>query len=143
MRLTCRDTLRAKHAMTLFQAIAILLAAAAIGRYQNRRYLSLPLTMGQMALAVLLPPVALGPSHIGWFDVDALADFVAGIGFSNTGLHGMLSVLLFAGAMHISLAELQSVRYLVFIVATAGVVTATLVTGTLTFRRVIQLVTRN
>ncbi|CAG9167954.1 sodium:proton antiporter [Cupriavidus respiraculi] len=119
--------------MTLFQAIAILLTAAAIGSYLNHRYLSLPSTIGQMALAVLLSLVVLGLNHIGWFDADALADFVAGIDFSDLVLHGMLSVLLFAGAMHISLAELQSVRYPVFILATAGVVAATFITGTLTW----------
>ncbi len=59
---------------------------------------------------------------------------IANINFSDVLLHGMLSFLLFAGAMHINLEELKSVRWSVAILATIGVIAATLIVGTLVWQ---------
>jgi monovalent cation:H+ antiporter, CPA1 family len=56
--------------------------------------------------------------------------FIHQIDFSNILLHGMLSFLLFAGALRIDLEDLKNVIWPVSIFATAGVVISIFVTGT-------------
>jgi len=106
---------------------------AALGGYLNHRFVRLPATIGYMAFTLVLSLIAIITNRLGWLDTAALSDLVRSIDFSDVLLHGMLSVLLFAGALHISLKDLNDVKYSVFILATAGVIIATAVTGTLTW----------
>ncbi len=119
--------------MTIFQIIGVLLGFAAIGGYINHKFLKLPATIGHMAIALVFSLIVIGTGKMGWFDVDLVRDIVARIDFSDVVLHGMLSFLLFAGALHINLDDLKSVRTPVAILATAGVVIATFIIGTLTW----------
>ena len=117
--------------MTPFQVIATVVTLSAIGSYINYKYLKFPPTVGLMALALVVSLVMI---VLGRFEIassEAIGLFVGGINFSEVLLHGMLSFLLFAGALHINLAELNSVRWSVAVLATVGVITATFITGTL------------
>ncbi|MDP9127491.1 MAG: sodium:proton antiporter [Pseudomonadota bacterium] len=117
--------------MTIFQTIAILLTIAALGAYINKKILKLPAAIGLMLFALAISLGALGLAGLGWIDLGPTSAFVAHIDFSGILLHGMLSFLLFAGAMHVDLGELKKYRALVAILATIGVALATFVTGTL------------
>jgi CPA1 family monovalent cation:H+ antiporter len=117
--------------MTVFQTIAILLTVAAVGSYINNRILRLPTSVGMMLFALLMSWVAMGFAALGWIDLTKASAFVTNIDFSSIFLHGMLSFLLFAGALHIDLHELKKYRVVVALLATIGVLTATFVTGTL------------
>ncbi len=92
-------------AMSLFHILAILLTASAIFSYINYRFLKLPTTIGIMLAALcfslllnLLEPVGIGIEH----EVQVM---LKSIDFDATLLHGMLSFLLFAGALHVDLSE--------------------------------------
>jgi monovalent cation:H+ antiporter, CPA1 family len=117
--------------MTPFQIVAALVTLSAIGGYINYRYLKLPQTIGLMAFAfaVSVCAIVLNKSGIPFFMGAGL--FIEQIDFSEVLLHGMLSFLLFAGALHINLEELKSVRWSVALLATTGVIAATFITGTL------------
>ncbi|HYP68680.1 MAG TPA: sodium:proton antiporter [Thiobacillaceae bacterium] len=117
--------------MTLFQTTAAILSGAALANYLNHRYLRLPATMGLMTIGLLtsLGFVLLGKA--GLIDVSHAAGFVRGIDFSETLLHGMLAFLLFAGALHVDLSELREQKVVIAVLATVGVVLATLATGLL------------
>lgn len=117
--------------MTPFQIIAAVVTLSAIGGYINHRYLKLPQTIGLMAFAfaVSLCAIILNKAGVPLFMGAGL--FIEQIDFSEVLLHGMLSFLLFAGALHINLEELKSVRWSVALLATAGVIAATIITGTL------------
>lgn len=117
--------------MTIFQTIAILLTIAALGSYINKRVLKLPAAIGLMLFALLISLGAMGLEQLGWINLTQASAFVTGIDFSGILLHGMLSFLLFAGAMHVDLNELKKHRAIVAILATIGVVMATFVTGSL------------
>jgi CPA1 family monovalent cation:H+ antiporter len=65
--------------------------------------------------------------------VDAFVAFVAAIDFDEAVLHGMLGALLFAGALHVNLEDLLRQWGVIALLATVGVVTSTLVVGTLTW----------
>jgi monovalent cation:H+ antiporter, CPA1 family len=117
--------------MTPFQIIAAVITLSAIGGYINYKFVKFPQTIGLMAFAFTVSLCAIILSKAG---VPYLADaglFISQIDFSQLLLHGMLSFLLFAGALHINVEELISVRWSVAILATFGVVTATFITGTL------------
>ena len=79
-----------------------------------------------MAASLLL--ILLGKAGI--LDLAPIQHTLLQLNFSDILLHGMLSVLLFAGALHINLAELKDVRWAVAVLATVGVIIATFVTGT-------------
>jgi CPA1 family monovalent cation:H+ antiporter len=117
--------------MTAFQILAILLTFAALGGYFNARFLKLPATIGLMLVALLISLGTIGLNALGWIDHSAAIDFVESINFSDILLHGMLSFLLFAGALHIDLAELRRFKAVVAVLAIAGTVIATFVTGSL------------
>lgn len=117
--------------MTLFQTVASLLTASAVASYLNHRYLKLPATIGLMvvALAMSLLVVVLGKAGVP--SVQVAAELVSGIDFSETLLHGMLSFLLFAGALHVRFEDLGGRWVPVSVLATFGVLLATLLTGSL------------
>lgn len=117
--------------MSLFQIAAAIVTLTAIGAYVNRRFVGLPSTIGLMAFSLALSAVVLFLGELGVADIHAAAAFVAGIDFSEVLLHGMLSFLLFAGAMQVNLAELRAVRWSVGILATVGVAIATVTTSSI------------
>ena len=119
--------------MTLFHIIAILLTASAVFSYINHRFLKLPTTIGIMlvALAFSLLLNLLGPFGI---DIEnEVKVMLYSIYFNETLLHGMLSFLLFAGALHVDLSELSKQRGIIVTLATVGVVGATFIIGGLSW----------
>ena len=51
------------------------------------------------------------------------------VDFSDIIFHGLLGMLLFAGSLHVNLAELAGEKWVVFVLATAGVVLSTVLVG--------------
>ena len=115
--------------MDIFQTIALLLTFAALGSYVNHRFLKLPATIGLMVISLVASLTAIALNHLGIVNLGAASAFVSHIDFSNILLHGMLSFLLFAGALHVDISELKKHRNIVALLATAGVFIATGVTG--------------
>ena len=119
--------------MKLFHILAILLTASAVFSYINHRFLKLPTVIGIMLVALLfslllnlLGPIGFQLEH----DVEVM---LASIDFDETLLHGMLSFLLFAGALHVNLNDLAQQRGIIFVLAPFGVVGATFIIGTLSW----------
>ena len=115
--------------MSLFHILAVLLTAAAVFSYINHRFLGLPTTIGIMLIALvfslvlnLLGPVGIQLEH----EVEVM---LGSIDFDETLLHGMLSFLLFAGALHVNLNDLSQQRGIILVLATFGVVAATFIIG--------------
>lgn len=116
--------------MTIFQTIALLLTVAAAGACFNYKVLKLPSTIGLMSFALLISFCGIFLNQLGLIDLSAATKFVASLDFSNILLHGLLSFLLFAGALHINLGELKRHRVIVAILATVSVAIAAFITGT-------------
>jgi CPA1 family monovalent cation:H+ antiporter len=119
--------------MKLFHILAILLTAAAVFSYINHRFLKLPTVIGIMLVALLFSLFLnlLGP--IGFVLEQDVESMLASIEFDETLLHGMLSFLLFAGALHVNLDDLSRQRGIIFILATFGVIGATFIIGILSW----------
>jgi CPA1 family monovalent cation:H+ antiporter len=117
--------------MTAFEIIAAILSLTAFGGYVNQRFLRLPSAIGMMAFAFLISLAVLIIGKLGWINLRIADAFINQIDFSTVLLHGMLSFMLFAGALHINIEDLKKVRLSVSTLATIGVVIATFVIGTL------------
>jgi CPA1 family monovalent cation:H+ antiporter len=115
--------------MTLFHILAILVSLSAVFAWINHRFLALPNTIGVMLIALLmsLGLIALGPLAGGL--EQELEQLMGRVDFDETLLHGMLSFLLFAGALHVDLNALARQRWVVATLATASVLGATLLIG--------------
>jgi len=119
--------------MKLFHILAILISLSAVFSYMNYRYLRLPTAIGLMLIALLasLALLALGPLAGGV--EDQIEMLLRTVDFDETLLHGMLSFLLFAGALHVNLADLAQQRWVIAILATASVLGATFIIGYLAY----------
>ena len=120
--------------MKLFNILAILLTLSAGFSYINHRFIRLPTTIGLMAIALLvsLGLIALGPLGFGLKEDARL--LLNNIDFDETLLHGMLSFLLFAGALHVNLADLARQKYIIGTLATLGVIGSTFIIGITSWR---------
>lgn len=107
-----------------------LLVLTALLAYVNRRFVKLPPTIGVMTIALLLSALLFGLDRVG---VTALHDYevalVGSIDFSAVLMQGMLSLLLFAGALHVDLSELKAYRWQVGLLAVFGTLASTLAVG--------------
>jgi len=113
--------------MRLFDIIAILISLSAVFSWLNYRVLKLPTAIGLM-LSALLMSLMLQLPLFGGLEHQA-EEMLASIDFDQTLLHGMLSFLLFAGALHVNLNDLAQQRWVIGILSTVGVVGATFLIG--------------
>lgn len=110
---------------------ALCLVATALLTYANHRWIRLPTTIGVMVIAMGISLVIV---LLDWFGLDSGVRqyeeaFLRSIDFTDVLMQGMLSFLLFAGAMHIDLAALRRFRWQVGSLAVAGTVLSTAVVG--------------
>ncbi len=118
--------------MGMFSLIAILISLAAIFSYINFRIIKLPTTIGILLITILtsLVIVILGLFGLGEIHVKA-AYALNRMDFNKTLMDGMLSFLLFAGALHVNLEDLSKHKYIIIILATFGIVANTFIVGSL------------
>lgn len=119
--------------MNLLDLAALLLTLAALFSYINHRFIRLPTTIGLMAISLVLSLSLIGLSQI-WVGIDRYAyDLFASIDFNEALMHGMLSFLLFAGALHVDLDDLMRQRWVIATLATVGVVLSASLVGIATW----------
>jgi len=119
--------------MATYQILSIIIALAALFAYVNDRWIKWPPTIGIMVLALFssILIVILGnifPS----FSVGA-HKIVTNIDFGQVLLKIMLSLLLFAGAIHIDAEKLKREFWPVMILATIGVFISTILVSVLSY----------
>ena len=114
----------------MFQIAVICLVLTALLAYLNARFVGLPSTIGVMAIALLL---SLGIVALDAADISNLRSyeeaFVTSIDFSEVLMQGMLSLLLFAGALHVDLRMLRRFRMQVALLAILGTVLSMALVG--------------
>ena len=116
--------------MQTLDIAGVLISVAAVMSFLNYRFVKLPSAIGLMliALALSLGLIVLG--ELGLAGVEQAAErFVASIDFNVTLMHGMLSFLLFAGALHVNLNDLAEQKWVVAALATVGTFASTFVVG--------------
>lgn len=119
--------------MSLIETITILVCLSAVFSYVNHRYIKLPVTIGLMAIALVMSLVLLLLGKLGYGIQAEAESFIRSIDFDETLLHGMLSFLLFAGALHINLDDLLEQKWFIGTLACLGVVVSASIVGALTY----------
>ena len=115
----------------MLDVAAICLAVTALLAYLNHRFVGLPTTIGVMAIALALSLCMVGLNALG-LDHGLRhyeESFLRSIDFTDVLMQGMLSFLLFAGALHVDLAALRRYRWQVAALALVGTLMSTLVVG--------------
>lgn len=114
----------------MFEASVLCLVITALAAYVNQRLFRLPITIGVMVVALLLSLSLLTLDRLGF---GLLHDFemrvLHRVDFSSLLLNGMLSVLLFAGALQVDLSRLRRYRWQVFSLSVAGTIVSTALIG--------------
>lgn len=112
--------------------IAIILALTAVLSVVNERFVKMPLTIGVMAITMVCSIITLAFIKYGIIPQENalyLQQMVKDINFSETLMHGMLSSMLFAGALHIDLSALIKQKWAISFLAIFGTVISTLIVG--------------
>ena len=118
-------------ALSAFDAAAILIALAAVLGYLNHRFLGLPSSIGLTIMGAIASLLVIGIDRLlpSSTLAEQLTAFIAGIDFHTTLMEGMLSFLLFAGALHVDWTELRRGRWPVLALSTIGVLLSTMIVG--------------
>ena len=119
--------------MDFYHTFTIIIVFAALFSYINYRFIRLPNTIGIMIISLLASLVMIVVNSL---NPDLLADVrqaIRGIDFHEVLMDGMLSFMLFAGAIHINAAELKKEKATILTFSTVGVLISTLIIGSLLF----------
>ena len=103
--------------MSPFTILALLLTLAALSSYVNHRFVGLPNTAALMLVSLLLSLSFIVGSYFGLPFKDFLSDLLHRVDLSQSLLGGVLSFLLFAGALNLDLKQLREQRWRVFSLA--------------------------
>ncbi len=121
--------------LSAFDAASILIVLAAVLGYVNHRFLKLPSSIGLTVMGAVASLIVIGIDRL--FPTSELTPlvvaFLNGIDFQTTLLDGMLSFLLFAGALHVDWAEMRRGRWAIILLSTIGVAVSTVLVGFGTF----------
>ena len=115
----------------IFNMAAIALTLAALFGYVNHRWMRLPHTIGLVIIALLVSIAVLALDalvpRLGF--QTAVRGALERIDLHEALMKGMLSFLLFAGALHVDLDDLMNRKWAIASMATAGVLISTFLVG--------------
>ena len=120
---------------SIFNLVALLITLAAAFGYLNHRWLKLPHTIGLVviALAVSIGILAVDGMFPQLGLEEAVRQALIDVDFEDTLMKGLLSFLLFAGALHVDLETLLSRRWAILTLATVGILLSTAIVAGLAF----------
>ncbi|MBS1518997.1 MAG: sodium:proton antiporter [Bacteroidetes bacterium] len=119
--------------MGLFPLLSFLIVLSAGFAYINFRFLKLPNSIGLMLVSIIFSLIILLSGQIYPGLKDAISGQMRGLNFSELLLEGMLSFMLFAGAIHIKYSDLKSEKLTIILFSTISVIISTFIIGTVSF----------
>jgi CPA1 family monovalent cation:H+ antiporter len=120
--------------MSIYTIAAIILTMAVAATYINERFIKLPTTIAIMASSIILSLllVVIGRNFFPEFELTITKEF-ANLDFNDLLINGMLSFLLFAGSLHVDIAQLKAHKWEVGILATVGTIASTFLVAGLSY----------
>jgi CPA1 family monovalent cation:H+ antiporter len=117
--------------MTIFSIGAILVGLSAFFGYLNYRVLRLPHTIGLVVIALFasLATIVLDLIQPSFQIAQNITDMLRQIDFNKTLMHGMLSFLLFAGALHADFSAIKTRGLTIGVMACVGTLISTFTVG--------------
>jgi len=121
--------------MNIFEIGAVLIGLSALFGYFNHRFLRLPHTIGlvMIALAASLSIVGIEALSPTTQIATMVTDMLNQIDFHEAVMNGMLSFLLFAGALHVDFSVFKSNSSAIATMATVGILISTFLIGGVTW----------
>ncbi len=119
--------------MSLFHLISIIIVLSACFSYLNFRVLKLPSAIGLMLGSLIFSFCILLVGRFFPLFKSLVEVELYNINFSELLLEGMLSFMLFAGAIHINYRDLKSERLSILLFSTISVLISTFIIGYITF----------
>lgn len=120
--------------MDILNIAAILITVSALFSFVNHRFIKLPTAIGLMLISLVASLLLLAAGKLGWGHLETQARLLLdSVDFNETLMQGMLSFLLFAGALHINLDDLAKEKWVITSLATVGILTSTFLVGTTTY----------
>ncbi len=112
---------------TFLNLAALIVTLAALFGFINHRWLGLPNTIGLVVIALVASLAAIGLDAVipGLGFSASVRQALQLLDFSDVLMKGMLSFLLFAGALHVDLAALLNRKWTILILATVGTLLST------------------
>lgn len=113
----------------MLQSISLVFGLAALLSLINHKWLKLPYTIGLMILSIVVVGLLYLSKPIAPAVFQQFCDIVYAADFEELLFDGLLSFLLFAGALHINIKDLAKERWSILIFATLGVLLSTVLIG--------------
>lgn len=114
----------------MFEVAVICLVITALMAYVNHRWVGLPSTIGVMAIAMVISISLVLAHQFGFGETTQPVElFLRNIDFSVVLMDGMLSLLLFAGALHVDLSQLRDYKLPVLGLAVLGTLASAVIVG--------------
>lgn len=117
--------------MSIFEIGAILIGLSALFGYLNHKFLKLPHTIGLVVIA-LAASLAVIVIELLWPQTE-VSEIVTGaiseVDFHDAVMRGMLSFLLFAGALHVDFSVFRERLLAIGMMATVGILVSTFLVG--------------
>ncbi|MBL4708556.1 MAG: sodium:proton antiporter [Flavobacteriales bacterium] len=117
----------------MFQAFSIIFLIAGLFSYINYRWIKLPNTIGLMMLGLLTSMLIILSKNIAPDLYEFFCKMVINIDFKTLLMDGMLSFMLFAGAMHVNIQDLAKEKMAILLFASLGVLISTAIVGFLVY----------
>ena len=115
--------------MTIINVLALLITLSALLSYLNYKYIKLPTTIGLLLISLLMSLAIIAAGKLGLNIEEPAKKILAEIDFNQALMNGMLSALLFAGALHVHLDQLAKQKWVIATLASVGVITSTFLIG--------------
>lgn len=119
--------------MQFYTIITIIISISAVFAYINFRFIKLPVTIGIMVLSLAFSVLLVTIGHYTPSISNNLISIIHSIDFHELLMNMMLSFLLFAGAIHINLADLKKELAPVIILASIGILISTFIIGAIVY----------
>ena len=120
---------------SIFNLVALVITLAAVFGWINHRWLKLPHSIGLVLIALIVSIVTLVVDGLipSLLLESTVRETLTDIDFHDTLMRGMLSFLLFAGALHVDLNRLLARRWAISSLATAGIVMSTAIVSVVSY----------
>jgi monovalent cation:H+ antiporter, CPA1 family len=125
--------------MSIFDILGGLVVIVAIFAYLNHKFLHLPSTIGVMLISLAMSIVLILFEDIGVPIHSEIQKLLGTLDFKVTLLRGMLSFLLFAGAIQLNLSEMLKVKATVAVLAIITTLVSAFLVGTVMYYLLILL----
>lgn len=117
----------------MFESFSIIFTIAVLFNYINSKWIKLPSTIGLLLLSLVLVIIVTISEYVVPSFYKFFCDIIVNADFKTLLLDGILSFMLFAGALHVDLSALAEQKKSILLFATMGVLISTAIVGGLVY----------